>query len=57
MTDVVEDKIIFQENDEVRVLRGKITKEDDTFIYLERKDGLHRINKKFIVKIKEGNDG
>lgn len=55
--DVVEDKIVFSVNGEIRILRGKITGEDNTFIFLERRDGNHRINKNSIIKIEEGNDG
>jgi len=52
---VVEDKIIFEINGEIRILRGKITGEDDLFVFLERRDGNHRISKKTIIKIEEGN--
>lgn len=56
MADVIEDKIIFTENGDTRVLRGKIDHEDDCFVYLKRNDGMHRINKNFIIKIEEGMD-
>jgi hypothetical protein len=52
----VEAKIVFKEEDEVRVLRGIIDHEDDFFIFLKRNDGMHRINKQFIIKIEEGNN-
>lgn len=56
MTNVIEDKIIFQIDDVVRVLRGKITGQDEFFVFLERRDGIHKINKNSIVKIEEGNN-
>ena len=56
MEDVLEDKIIFEVDGEIRILRGKITKEDEHFIFLERRDGNHRINKDSIIKIEEGNN-
>jgi hypothetical protein len=46
-------KIVFKEGEEIRVLRGCIDHEDDLFIYLKRNDGMHRINKQFIIKIEE----
>ena len=52
----VEVKIIFETEDGTRVLRGKIDHEDEFFIYLKRLDGIHRIGKRFIIKIEEGND-
>jgi hypothetical protein len=52
----VEAKIVFKEEDEVRVLRGIIDHEDDFFVFLNRNDGMHRINKQFIIKIEEGNN-
>jgi hypothetical protein len=52
----VEVKIIFQTDDGTRVLRGKIDHEDEFFVYLIRQDGIHRIGKKFIIKIEEGNN-
>lgn len=57
MGDVIEDKIIFEIDDVIRVLRGKIISEDDIFVFLERRDGTHKINKKTILKIEVGNNG
>ena len=49
----MESKVTYQDGKEVRVLRGNITDEDNTFITLGRRDGSIRINKRFIVKIEE----
>ena len=46
-------KIIFEENNKSRVLRGTIIKEDDFFIWIQRNDGVKRIAKKIILKIEE----
>lgn len=46
-----EKKIVFQEGDDVRVLRGVVIREDDFFIYVKRNDGERRIGKQFIIKI------
>ena len=48
-----EQKIIFKLGEDIRVLRGILQKEDETFIYLKRRDGVHRINKEQIIKIEE----
>lgn len=45
-----EQKIIFMEGEEIRVLRGIIDHEDEFFIYVKRNDGERRIGKQFIVK-------
>ena len=44
-------KIIFDEGNNIRSLRGTIINEDEFFINLQRKDGVFRIGKKFIIKI------
>jgi len=54
MPDVSEQKIVFKEGNEIRVLRGIIEREDDFFIYIKRNDGNKRIGKQFIIKIEEG---
>ena len=56
MTSVKEKKIVYKDGEDVRVLRGQITKEDEFFIYLQRNDGNHRIGKQFIIKIEEINN-
>ena len=55
---VDEHKVIFKENDDViRILRGRVTDDTDPdFITVERRDGLHKIGKKFIVKIEKLNN-
>jgi hypothetical protein len=54
---VNEKKIIYNDGEETRALRGIIDKEDADFVYVKRRDGIFRLGKKFIVKIEEGNDG
>jgi len=54
---VMEKKIVYNEDGAVRVLRGIIIEEDDYFIKIQRRDGIQRIGKKFIIRIEEGNDG
>lgn len=48
-----EQKVIFKVGNDIRILRGKLIREDETFIYIERRDGCHRINKSEIIKIEE----
>lgn len=50
MSDVFEEKILFKEGEEIRILRGVIEREDDFFIYVRRNPGLYRIGKQFIIK-------
>lgn len=52
---VMEKKIVYNEDGTVRVLRGIIIEEDDFFIKIQRRDGVQRIGKKFIIRIEEGN--
>lgn len=51
VSDSEEQKIVFQEGDDVRVLRGIVIREDDFFIYVKRNDGERRIGKQFVIKI------
>jgi len=53
---VKEKKIVYNEGENVRVLRGVITGEDEIFIYIHRNDGERKINKKFIIVIEEANN-
>lgn len=46
-------KITFTEGTEIRVLRGIIEAEDETFIILKRRDGTRRINKRYISCISD----
>ncbi len=48
-----ESKIVFTDDDKVRVLRGVITAEDENFITLTRRDGVVRIAKRVILRIEE----
>lgn len=50
MSDVSEEKIVFKEGEEIRILRGVIEREDDFFIYVRRNPGIYRIAKQFIIK-------
>jgi len=53
----MEKKIVYNDGDIVRVLRGEITREDEYFIYVHRNDGDQRIGKQYIIRIEEGNNG
>jgi hypothetical protein len=55
MSAMCEVKVLFIEGNEenIRAIRGRILKEDDHFIHLERRDGTYRLNKRFIIKIEE----
>lgn len=53
--DNIESKIIFEEGEDVRVLRGIIESEDEFFINLKRKDGVFRIAKRMIIRIEQIN--
>ena len=46
-------KVTYTEGTEIRVLRGIIEAEDDTFITLKRRDGIRRINKRCISCISD----
>ena len=48
-----EDKITYEEGNNIRVVRGKISGNDDCFIIVRRMDGEIRLNKNNIVKIEE----
>jgi hypothetical protein len=57
LEDVIDDiKVIFYEDDVLRVLRGRFDGEDDFFVYIKRRDGKFTIGKKFIVKIERLNN-
>ena len=47
----VECKLVFSDGDAIRVLRGVITREDEHFITLTRRDGVVRVAKSQILKI------
>ena len=51
----IESKIIFEEGDDIRVLRGIIESEDEFFVTLKRKDGTFKIAKRKIVRIEQIN--
>ena len=51
--DSAECKLVFSDGDAIRVLRGVITREDDHFITLSRRDGVVRVAKNRVLKIDE----
>lgn len=53
----MEQKIVYTEDGEVRVLRGIIINEDEHFIHVQRRDGKQRIGKPYIIRIEEENNG
>jgi hypothetical protein len=49
------DKILYQDGDKERLLKGKITSEDDFFISLDLDNGSnYRIGKRAIISIRQG---
>ncbi len=46
-----ESKVVFSDGESIRVLRGVITREDEHFITLTRRDGVVRVAKSRILKI------
>jgi len=48
-----EDKVVFRDGGQERAIRGIIVREDDWFIFLQRRDGIKRIAKSTITKIEE----
>lgn len=49
------DKIMYQDGDKPRLLKGEIVSEDDLFVHLKLDTGvLYRIGKKSIISIRQG---
>jgi hypothetical protein len=46
-------KIVWREEDKTKVGRGKITHDDDNFVYLAGEKGKVVVNKKDIIAIKQ----
>jgi hypothetical protein len=46
-------KIVYQDGDAIRALKGTITHEDENFIFINHFSGEIRINKRFVVKVEE----
>lgn len=46
-----EDKVVFDEDGVTRSLNGIIVEENDNFVVIERRDGLHKIAIKTVLKI------
>tara|TARA_Y100001951_G_scaffold9907_1_gene6338 strand:+ start:241 stop:435 length:195 start_codon:yes stop_codon:yes gene_type:complete len=46
-------KIVWREEDRTKVGRGKITHDDDNFVYLTGSKGTVIVNKKDIIAIKQ----
>lgn len=52
-----ESKVVFQDGEGVRAIRGLITSEDGFFITIQRRDGILRLNKSQVLKIEQWNEG
>ncbi len=52
LQDLSECKIVWKEEDKTKVGRGKITQDDDNFVYLTGEKGTVIVNKKDIIAIK-----
>lgn len=48
-----ESKIVFNDGDRIRCIRGIIIKEDEHFIYIRRRNGNLALNKSTITKIEQ----
>ncbi len=48
-----ESKVVYKDKDNERVIRGRIVKEDEHFVYIERRNGQLRINKSVILRIEK----
>ncbi len=46
-------KVVWREEDKTKVGRGKITHDDDNFVYLSGEKGKVVVNKKDIIAIKQ----
>jgi len=46
-----EDKILYNDGDQVRALRGRIVDEGGFFIEVHRKDGIVKISRNAVIKI------
>jgi len=51
----IENKIKYEECGEIRILRGKVTKEADDHIIVERRDGTYKIYKRVLIYIEQPN--
>ena len=49
-------KVVYQDGENIRALKGIIIKEDDFFVWVNASDNEIRIGKKYIIKIEEGNN-
>jgi len=50
-------KIVFFDGEHTRAIRGEIVSEEGDFFILRRNDGIHRINKRYVVAIHPSNGG
>jgi hypothetical protein len=46
-------KVVWREEDKTKVGRGKITHDDDNFVYLSGEKGKVIVNKKDVIAIKQ----
>ena len=56
LTDYLKDaevKVVWKEEDRTKVGRGKITHDDDNFVYLTSEKGTVIVNKNSIIAIKQ----
>ena len=52
LQDLGEGKVVWKEADKTKVGRGKITQDDENFVYLTGEKGTVIVNKKDIIAIK-----
>ena len=52
LKDLCECKVVWKEEDKTKVGRGKITQDDENFVYLTGEKGTVIVNKKDIIAIK-----
>ena len=52
MQDLGDCKVVWKEEDKTKVGRGKITQDDENFVYLTGEKGTVIVNKKDIIAIK-----
>ena len=55
VSDMSEAKVLFQDGNVSRVIRGEITSEDDFFFTITRRDGTVRIAKRLVLKVEMWN--
>ena len=56
LQDLGECKVVWKEEEKTKVGRGKITQDDDNFVYLTGEKGTVIVNKKDIIAIKAASE-